>query len=291
MGKTILSCAVTGNQTSLAQHPGLPCTPQQIAAACVDAAREGAAITHIHVRHEDGRPSMELSHYREVVDRIRDSGVDLIINLTTGPGQRYVPGLADPSVAGPGTTLTTPERRVEHVLALRPEICTLDLNTMWSGGSAVINPPEAIRAMARAMREAGTKPELEVFDTGDIQLARHLIEDGTLEGPGLFQIVTGIRYGFEATPQAMAYARSMLPIDATWAGFGTGRMAFPMLAQAFILGGHVRIGLEDAVYIRRGVLAPDNAAMVRKAVNLVTDLGGEIASVAEARSILGLPSN
>jgi len=289
MSKTIVSCAVTGNQTTLEQHPGLPCTPEQIATACIGAAKAGAAITHIHVRYPDGRPSMELGHYREVVDRIRDSGTDVIINLTTGPGQRFVPGKDDPSVAGPGTTLTHPMRRVEHVMALRPEICTLDLNTMWSGSSAVINSPESITAMAQAMREAGSKPELEVFDGGDIQLAKMLIDKGVLDSPALFQIVTGIRFGFEQTPQTMAYARSLLPPGAVWAGFGIGRMAFPMVAQAFLLGGHVRVGLEDAVNLRRGVLAPDNAAMVHKAVHLIDELGGEIATVAEARSILGLP--
>lgn len=288
MSKTILSCAVTGNQTTLEQHPGLPCTPEQIATACIDAAKAGAAITHIHVRHPDGRPSMELAHYREVVDRIRSSSTDVIINLTTGPGQRFVPGREDPAVAGPGTTLMAPMRRVEHVVALRPEICTLDLNTMWSGTSAVINAPESITAMAQAMREAGSKPELEVFDSGDIQLAKMLIAQGVLDSPALFQIVTGIRFGFEMTPQTMAYARSMLPPDAVWAGFGIGRMAFPMVAQAFLLGGHVRVGLEDAVNLRKGVLAPSNAAMVEKAARIVDDLGGELATPREARAILGL---
>jgi uncharacterized protein (DUF849 family) len=288
MSKTILTCAVTGNQTTLAQHPGLPCTPLQIATACIDAAKAGAAITHIHVRYDDGRPSMELAHYKEVVDRIRDSGTDLIINLTTGPGQRYVPSKADPAVAGPGTTLTHPMRRVEHVLALKPEICTLDLNTMWSGTSAVLNSPESISTMAVAMREVGSKPELEVFDSGDIQLAKMLIEKGVLDSPALFQIVTGIRFGFEQTTQTMAYAKSMLPDGAMWAGFGIGRMMYPMLAQAFLLGGHVRVGLEDGVNLRRGVLAPDNAALVRKAAHIVDELGGELATPKEARAILGL---
>jgi uncharacterized protein (DUF849 family) len=231
---------------------------------------------------------MELAHYRDVVDRIRDSGTDLIINLTTGPGQRFIPSKDNPSVAAPGTTLTTPMRRVEHVLALKPEICTLDLNTMWSGSSAVINSPESITAMAQAMREVGSKPELEVFDSGDIQLAKMLIEKGVLDSPAMFQIVTGIRFGFEQTPQTMAYAKSLLPPDAVWAGFGIGRMAYPMLAQAFLLGGHVRIGLEDGVNLRRGGLAPSNAAMVEKAARIVDELGGELATVKEARAILGL---
>jgi len=184
--KTILSVAVTGNQTTLQQHPGLPCTPEQIANACIESAKAGAAITHIHVRYPDGRPSMELSHYTEVVDRIRNSGVDVIINLTTGPGQRFIPSENDPKVAAPGTTLTTPLRRVEHILALKPEICSLDLNTMWSGASAVINSPNSITTMARAMKEAGSKPELEVFNSGDIQLAKDLIDKGVLDKPPLF---------------------------------------------------------------------------------------------------------
>ena len=288
MSKTIVSCAVTGNQTTLAQHPGLPCTPQQIATACINAAKAGAAITHIHVRYDDGRPSMELSHYKEVVDRIHESGVDIIINLTTGPGQRFIPSKDDPSIGAPGTTLMAPMRRVEHVVALKPEICTLDLNTMWSGSSAVINAPESIATMAQVMKEAGSKPELEVFDSGDIQLAKQLIKDGVLDSPPLFQIVTGIRYGFEMTPQTMAYARSVLPPDAVWAAFGVGRMSFPMVAQAFLLGGHVRVGLEDAVNLSRGVLAPDNAAMVTKAIHIVEQLGGEVANVSEARTLLGL---
>jgi uncharacterized protein (DUF849 family) len=286
--KTILSVAVTGNQTTLAQHPGLPCTPMQIAAACIESAKAGAAIAHIHVRYEDGRPSMELEHYREVVDRIRDSGTDVIINLTTGPGGRFIPSKEDPKIAAPGTSIAHPMRRVEHVIALRPEICTLDLNTMWSGTAAVINPPENVTIMAQAMKEAGSKPELEVFDSGDIQLAKVLLEQGVLDSPPLFQIVTGIRYGFESTPETMMYARSLLPADAQWAGFGIGRMAFPMVAQVFLLGGHVRVGLEDAVNLRKGVLAPDNAAMVRKAATIVDELGGELATAKEARKILGL---
>jgi len=286
--KTILSVAVTGNQTTLQQHPGLPCTPEQIATACIEAAKAGAAITHIHVRYPDGRPSMELEHYREVVDRIRNSNVDVIINLTSGPGQRFIPSDDDPKVAAPGTTLTTPLRRVEHILALKPEICSLDLNTMWSGASAVINSPKSIATMAKAMKEAGSKPELEVFDSGDIQLAKALIEQGVIDKPPLFQIVMGIQYGFETSAQTLMYAKSLLPEGAHWAAFGIGRMAFPSLAQSFLLGGHVRVGLEDAVYIGKGVLAPSNAAMAEKAVRIINELGGEVATAKEARQILGL---
>jgi uncharacterized protein (DUF849 family) len=159
---------------------------------------------------------------------------------------------------------------------------------MWSGTAVVINPPEAVTIMAQAMKEAGSKPEIEVFDSGDIQLAKVLLEKGVLDSPALFQIVTGIRYGFESTPETMMYARGLLPRDAQWAGFGIGRMAFPMVAQAFLLGGHVRVGLEDAVQIRKGVLAPSNAAMAQKAAQIVDELGGELATPQEARKILGL---
>ncbi len=286
---TIISCAVTGNITTKANHPELPCTPQEIAKACIDAAKAGAAIVHIHVRYPDGRPSMELAHYREAVERIRDSGTDVIINLTTGPGQRFVPTPGDPKLAAPGTTLTTPERRVEHIVELRPEICSLDCNTMYSGSSVVINTPENLRIMARLIREAGTKPELECFDSGDIQLACDLLKDGTLDGDKpFFQIVLGIKYGAVANSATMSYLASQLPSGAVWSGFGIGRFEYPMLAQAWLLGGHVRVGLEDNVFIRKGVLAPDNAALVTKAGMIVDALGGQVASVAEAREILGL---
>lgn len=285
---TIISCAVTGNITTVQQHPGLPCTPEQIANACIDAAKAGAAIAHIHVRYPDGRPSMELDHYREVVQRIRDSNTDVIINLTTGPGQRFVPSDNDPAVAAAGTTLTTPERRMEHVLALRPEICSLDLNTMYSGTAVVINTPRNVRVMAHMAREAGTLPELEVFDSGDVHLACDLIADGTLASPALFQIVLGVKYGASATHTTMTYLQSLLPAGSHWASFGIGRAEYSMLMQAWILGGHVRVGLEDNIYLSKGVLAPDNAALVAKAVRLLREMDAEIATPDHAREILGL---
>lgn len=288
MKKTILTAAVTGNITTLAQHPGLPCTPRQIAGAAIECGKAGAAVAHIHVRYPDGRPSMEIDHYREVMERIRDSGLGMIVNLTTGPGQRFVPDRENPAVAAPGTTLVHPLRRVEHIAELKPEMCSLDLNTMWSGSSAVINPPENVRVMAKVMREAGTRPELELFDSGDIHLARALIEEGVFDHLPLFQIVTGVRYGFDSTPQTLCYARSLLPADANWGAIGIGRMSFAMLVQTALMGGHVRVGFEDNLYLNRGAIAPDNASLVRKAVHLVEELGGTIAGPADARAILGL---
>jgi len=285
---TIISCAVTGNITTPQQTPHLPITPEQIADACLDAVRAGAAIVHIHVRHPDGRPSMELAHYREVVERLRAADEDVVINLTTGPGQRFVPDEADPKTAAPGTTLMRPEPRVAHVQALRPELCSLDLNTMYSGSSVVINTPANLAIMAQLIAEAGVKPELEVFDSGDIQLGNHFIEQGRLEPSSLFQIVLGVRYGAIATPQTLMYLASLLPGSAPWGAFGVGRWEFPMLAQSWLLGGHVRVGLEDNIYIEKGVLTPSNAALVAKAVRMLRDLGGVIATPAEAREILGL---
>ena len=289
MKPTILTCAVTGTFPTRAHNPALPVTPAEIADACIGAAKAGAAICHIHVREPaTGLPSMKLEYYRDVVQRIRASGTDLIINLTAGPGGRYMPSDENPAIAGPGTLLTTPEIRTEHIVELKPEICTLDLNTNWFGGGAVINSPRSIRIMAERMYAAGVKPEMEVFDSGDLVLAADLVADGTLKQPLLFQIVTGIKYGFPSTPAAMMLAQSMLPKNCEWAAFGAGRHAFTMLAQAYILGGHCRIGMEDTVHLAKGKPAPDNAALVTKAVAIVSALGGTIATVTEAREMLGL---
>ncbi len=287
--KTIITCAVTGSITRPDQHPGLPITPKEIAASAIDAAKAGAAVAHLHVRDpETGAPSMALDLYREVVDRIRESDTDLVINLTGGPGSRFIPGEDDPRTAAAGSTLMAPEKRVEHIVTLKPEICTLDFNTMWFGSSAVINTPAHLAVMGNAIREAGVLPELEVFDSGDISLARKLIADGVLAEPPLFQLVLGIHYGFPGTPEALMFARSQLPENARWAAMGIGRMEFPIVAQSALLGGHVRVGLEDNLYIEKGVFAPSNAVLVERAVTLVEALGGNVATPAEARAMLGL---
>ena len=181
--KVIITRAVTGNLTTPEQTPHLPITPEQIADACVGAAEAGAAVVHIHVRDPaTGRPSMSLDYYRDVVERIRADNPELILNITTGPGGRFVPSQDDPKVAAAGTTLMAPEKRVEHVVALRPDICTLDLNTMNSGKEVVINTPGNVRRMAKVINDAGVKPEIELFDLGDIALMHDLVKDGTLRG-------------------------------------------------------------------------------------------------------------
>jgi uncharacterized protein (DUF849 family) len=233
---------------------------------------------------------MELDLYREVFDTIRRANPELIINLTTGPGGRFIPSVDDPRVAAPGSTLVQPELRVEHVRVLQPDVCSLDLNTMNSGGDVVINTPRNVRIMARIMREAGVKPELEIFDSGDMHLARDLIADGTLDGPGMWTFVTGVKYGFSSSPETLLYARSLLPPGAIWSAFGIGRFEFPIVAQAWLAGGHVRVGMEDNIYLEKGVLAQSNAQLVAKAKRIIEDLGGSLANPREARAMLDLPS-
>jgi len=287
--KTILTCAVTGNLTRPDQTPYLPITPEQIANECLAAAEAGAAVVHIHVRDPlTGKPSMEVDHYRDVVDRIRRGREDLVINLTTGPGGRYVPSEDDPKVYAPGTTLLPPEKRVEHIALIRPDICSLDLNTMNSGPDVVINTPRNVRKMAAVIRSSGVMPELEIFDSGDLHLARDLITEGTLDGPGLWTFVLGVKYGFSASSETLMYAWNQLPAGAIWAAFGIGRAEFPMVAQSWLYGGHVRVGLEDNIYLEKGVLAKGNAELVTKAVDILKSLGGDVATPAEARVLLGL---
>ncbi len=289
--KTFITCAVTGNLTKPEQTPHLPITTEHIANECLAAAGEGAAAVHIHVRDPaTGRPSMDVNLYRDVMERIRAKDSALIVNLTTGAGGRFVPSEADPKVFAPGTTLLPPLERIRHVVELKPDICSLDLNTMNSGPDVVINTPANVRKMARAMRAAGVMPELEVFDSGDIHLARDMLADGTLDGPGLFTVVMGVKYGFASLPETVFYAKSLLPPGAIWSAFGIGRHEYPMLAQTWLLGGNVRVGLEDNIYLSKGVLAKSNAELVAKARRIVEDLGGAIAGPVEARAMLGLAS-
>ena len=289
MNKTILTCAVTGNLTKPEMTPYLPITPKQIADACLGAADAGAAVAHIHVRYpETGKPSMELDHYAEVMHLIKAQNKELIINLTTGPGGRYVPTEGDPKVFATGTTLCDPLKRVEHVAALKPEICSLDLNTMNSGADVVMNTPSNVRKMAKVIREAGVMPELEIFDSGDLNLAKDLIADSTVDGPGLYTFVMGVKYGLNTDPATLLYMRDQLPSGALWAAFGISRAEFPIVAQAWLLGGHIRVGMEDNIYLEKGVLCESNTQLVNRAKRIISDLGGQLASSNEARQMLGL---
>ncbi len=289
--RTILTCAVTGNLMTPEISPHLPVTPAQISEQALDAAKAGASIVHLHVRDpETAKGSMDMDLYRDLVGRIRDKNEDVILNLTTGEGGRFIPSRDDPKLAAPGSTLCAPEKRVAHVVELRPEICTLDFNTMWSGQASVINAPWNLEKMAERIYAANVKPEIEIFDSGDLHMAKDFIARGIIKTPLMVQIVLGVRFGAVANPETMAYLVSQLPTDTEWAAFGIGRMAFPMLAQAFLLGGHVRIGMEDTAYIRKGEHCTSNAQLVEKSVSIIDSLGGSIATPIEARSILGIPA-
>jgi 3-dehydrocarnitine:acetyl-CoA trimethylamine transferase len=289
LDKVVITCAITGNLTQPGATPHLPVTPADIAASALAAAGAGAAIAHIHVRDPNsGAPSMDLALYREVIERIKQANRELIVNLTTGPGGRFVPSEDDPKLAGTGTTLLPPAARVSHIAELRPEICTLDLNTMNSGKQVVINTPGNVRKMASVIADAGVLPEIELFDSGDIALMKDMLADKSLRGPLLCSIVMGVPYGFQPSPETVIYARNLLPAHAQFTAFGIGRWMFPMAAQSYLAGGHVRVGLEDGIYLSRGQLAPSNAALVEKVRRIVEALGGVVATPAEARMLVGL---
>jgi uncharacterized protein (DUF849 family) len=285
----IVSCAITGGGNTVGKHPAIPVTPAQIAQSSIEAAAAGAAIVHIHVRDPaTGNPSMDPALYREVVQRIRDSGTDVIVNLTTGPGARYIPGEDDPAIGAPGSTMRSPDIRTAHVAELRPEVCSLDVATFNFGDHVFMNTPAHLKRMAANIAAAGVKPELEVFDSGQIRLATHLIEAGLIAPPPMFQLCLGIAWSAPATPQSMIFMRDLLPKDAVWAAFGIGPAQFPMVAQAVLLGGNVRIGLEDNLYLEKGVFAPTNASLVEKAVKIIRLMGANIATPDQARSMIGI---
>jgi uncharacterized protein (DUF849 family) len=286
--KTIITCAVTGStMDALRANPAVPVTPQQIAEECLRARAAGATIVHIHVRDpETGAPSMELKHYEEVVKRIRDAGSDVLINLTTGAGARFSPREDNPMQATADSTMSSPEKRVEHVLKLLPDLCSLDVATMNFPTYAFVNVPSHIERMAKMVQDAGVKPEMEVFDLGHARLAANMVQRGVIKGRPLFQLCLGIPWTAPATTAGMMAMAAELPVGSNWAAFGISSQEFPMVAQAVLLGGHVRVGLEDNLYVKRGVLAKSNADLVERAVRIIDALGSSPATPAEARKML-----
>ena len=286
----IVTCAVTGAGDTVGKHPAIPVTPKQIADAAIEAAKAGAAIAHMHVRDpKTGKGSRESALYREVVERVRDSGTDVIINLTAGMGGDLEVGADDPRHAGPGTDLVGALERLVHVEELLPEICTLDCGTLnfGDGNFIYVSTPTQLRAGAKRIRELGVKPELEVFDTGHLWFAKRMMHEGLLEDPPMFQLCLGIPWGAPAETTVMKAMTDMLPPSAVWAGFGIGRMQMPMVAQAVLLGGNVRVGLEDNIWLDKGVYA-SNGTLVQRAVEIVRLLGARTLSPSEARKKIGL---
>lgn len=286
----VVTCAVTGGADTPRLNPAVPVTPAEIARECLEAAAAGAAVVHVHVRDpETGRASMDPALYAEVVERIRERDGEVLINLTTGAGARFDPGDPDPALPATTTNFRPPDERVRHVEMLRPDICSLDIGTMNFGATVFVNTGDHVARMAGRIRAAGVKPELEVFDLGHLRQAVHLLESGLFERPPLLQLCMGIPWGAPATHAALEAMARHLPEGAVWSAFGISQHQRPMAAMAVLLGGNVRVGLEDNLYLERGVLAPGNAPLVEQAVKIVTALGHNVASPARAREIFAVP--
>ena len=286
--EVIISCAVTGAGDTVGKHPASPVTPRQIADAAIEAAKAGAAIAHLHVRNvETGKAGRDLANYREAVKLIRDSGVDIVINLTAGMGGDYAYDPKNPGIPGPGSDLADAAERLAHVEELRPEICTLDCGSLNFGNGAFLATADLLRDMAARIQKMGVKPEIEAFELGHIWLAKQLIAEGLIDSPPLFQICLGIPWGAEATTEAMVTMRNHLPTGCNWAGFAIGRNQMGFVAQSMLLGGNVRVGLEDNIWLDKGVHAT-NGTLVARAKEIVERMGGRTLTPAEARIKLGL---
>ena len=286
--EVIVTCAVTGAGDTVGRHPAIPVTPEEIAGAALESAEAGAAIVHIHVRdprtgQADRRPHL----YREVVERIRARDEKVILNLTAGMGGDFVPDEREPWRGGPGTDMASVLERLAHVEELRPEICTLDCGSMNYATSAYVSTPEMLRAMAARIKAAGVKPEIEAFELGHVWMAKQLIEEGLIEPPALFQLCMGIPFGAECDPRAVLAMRDLLPPGSIFAAFGIGRMQMPMVAQAVFLGGHVRVGLEDNLWLDKGVPA-SNGQLVERARQIVELMGARVIGPDQARDRLSL---
>jgi uncharacterized protein (DUF849 family) len=288
-----ITCAITGAGDTAGKSPHVPITPEQIAASAIDAARAGAAIVHIHVRDPDtgvGARATEL--YAEVVERIRDSGVDVVINLTAGMGGDMVLGGEEAvlPLAAAGTDMAGATERLDHVRTLLPEICTLDCGTMnfASGGDyLMVNSPSVLRSMARQVQELGVRPELEVFDTGHLVMVKELMRDGLLDDPVMVQLCMGIAYGAPDDPTTFLALVNALPAGCVFSAFSISRMQLPFVAMAALAGGNVRVGLEDNLYLGRGHLAT-NAELVARAVQILEAMNVRVKGPAEVRDELHL---
>lgn len=288
--KVILTCALTGAGDTAGKSQHVPVTPQQIAADAIAAARAGASVVHIHVRDvETTQGSRDVELYREVVRLIGESDVDPVINLTAGMGGDLVLDPSSPTEQMPGTDLVSGLDRLPHVEELLPEICTLDCGSVNFGeGSLVyVSTPDMLREGSARIKELGVKPELEIFDTGQLWFANVMVEEGLIAPPPLYQLCMGIPYGAPADTGLLTAMVNMLPTGAQWTSFAIGRNQLPWVAQSVLLGGHVRVGLEDNLYLRKGVKAT-NAQLVEKATEIITSLGESVASPDEAREILEL---
>ncbi|OEV11184.1 3-keto-5-aminohexanoate cleavage protein [Streptomyces nanshensis] len=286
----IITCALTGAGDTVGRSPHVPVTPEQIARSAVEAAEAGAAVVHIHVRDpETGVGARDPRLYREVVERIKETGTDVVINLTAGMGGDLVIDPEDPLTRLPGTDLVGGVERLPHVEELLPDICTLDCGSLnfGEGSNLYISTPDMLRKGAKRIQELGVRPELEIFDTGQLWFAKQLLDEGLLDDPTVFQLCMGIPWGAPAEPGVLKSMVDILPAGAQWASFALGRMQMPWAAQSILLGGNVRVGLEDNLYLSKGVKAT-NAQLVERAVQITELLGAQVATPDQARERLGL---
>ncbi len=288
--KVMITCALTGAGDTVGRSEHVPVTPEQIADAGIAAARAGATIVHVHVRDpQTGQGSREVAFYREAVERIRASDVDVIINTTAGMGGDLVLDPQHPTSFVEGTDLVSGVERLKHVEELLPEICTLDCGSLNFGeGSLVyVSTPDMLRDGAKRIQELGVRVEMEIFDTGHLWFANQLVEEGFIDAPPMYQLCMDIPYGAPADSALLVGMVDQLPDNAVWTSFALGRMQMPWVAQSVLLGGHVRVGLEDNLYLSKGVKAT-NAQLVERARTIVESMGAEVATPDEGREILAL---
>jgi 3-keto-5-aminohexanoate cleavage enzyme len=274
--KIMITVAVSGSRPTKEMNPAVPYTPSEIIDAALESYRAGAAIVHVHVRDpKTGVPVYRADLYKEVLEGIRRK-CDMIVNLTTSglflAGEKEEEGIA---------------RRLQPVL-LKPELCSFDLGSMNFHDRVFVNPPNWAEAATRSMRENGVKPEIEVFDVGHIYQALDLIKRGLIDPPPYFQLCMGVRWGMEATPENLLFMKSKLPSGVLWSALGVAKAQLPIITMAILMGGNVRVGFEDNLFLKQGVLATSNAQLVEMAKDMVERLGYEAANPGEARRLLGL---
>ncbi|MCP4302092.1 MAG: 3-keto-5-aminohexanoate cleavage protein, partial [Gammaproteobacteria bacterium] len=279
----MITCAVTGGADTTSRNPHIPVSPEEIARNVSEVAAAGATMAHIHVRDPETRlESWRKEHFIEVVDRIRDQGTDIIINLTSAIGIKITFDSGNPSQLDPDNTdFWHPERRLEHIEAAMPDVCSLDVPIMNYNDTPYCNLPEHVRILAGRVKEIGVKPEIEAFDLGDMWRTYDYIGDGLFDDPPLIQLCMGVKYGVPATTRGIVAMCDMLPENCVWGAFGIGARQFPMVAQSVLLGGNVRVGLEDNLYLEKGVPAT-NVQLVEGAVEIIERLGSNVSTVGDA---------
>ena len=289
--EVFITCAVTGSGSTQERSSHVPRSPSEIAASAIEAAKAGAAVVHCHVRDPDtGKPSRSLDFYRQVTELIRSSSTDVILNLTAGMGGDLVLGGTDsPLPPAAGTDMISAKARIAHIEQCLPELCTLDCGTMnfAEADYVMTNTPGMLREMGAIMTAIGVKPEIEAFDTGHLWFAKQLVNEGVLKSPALVQLCMGVPWGAPDDLNTFMAMVNNVPEDWNWSAFSLGRSQMPYVAASVLAGGNVRVGLEDNLWLRKGVLAT-NAQLVANAVSIIENLGSTILSPSEVRSKLGL---